>query len=290
MRELIQSLMNGVLLGGLYVLIGIGMSLIFGVMKMTNLAHGDFLILSAFFSMTLITSFSGNILLSLLITIIIMAALGFLVQNFVINKVVDKGAEPTLLVTFGISIIVENVLQLIYGANPRSIPVSFATQNVVATKYFSISAMYLVDFIVAVAVILLLSLIMKKTFFGISARASSSDAIAAELRGINTKRVYAYTMCLAMATACIAGLLVGMTFVFYPTTGSQYLIIAFSVVVIGGMGSIFGTLFGGIILGLAQLLGGDFFGAGNQMACAYVVLLIILTFKPEGLLTKAARR
>lgn len=290
MQEIVQSTLNGFLLGGLYAVIGLGMSLIFGIMGLTNLAHGDLMILGAFFSMVLVMQFTGNFIAALLITIVIMMAIGYLVQNFLINRVVDKGAEPPLLVTFGISIILQNVLLLFFGADARSIPSSIAAKNIISTEWFSVSAIYLINFLVAIAVIGTLHFVMQKTYFGRSIRATSDDVIASELMGVNTKRMYAYTMCLAMVTASIAGLLVGATFIFYPSTGTQYLIIAFGVVVIGGMGSLVGTLLGGIILGLAQLLGAYFFGTGYQLLSGYIVLLIILTLRPQGLLSNATRK
>ena len=234
--------------------------------------------------------FTGNIILALLITIVIMMIIGYLAQNFLINRVVDKGAEPPLLVTFGISIILQNVLLLFFGADARSIPTTVASKNIISTELFSVSAIYLINFVVAIAVILTLNYIMQKTYFGRSIRSTSDDVVASELMGVNTKRMYAYTMCLAMVTSSIAGLLVGVTFIFYPTTGTQYLIIAFGVVVIGGMGSLVGTLLGGIILGLSQLLGAYFFGTGYQLLAGYVVLLIILTLRPQGLLSNATRK
>jgi len=289
MQEIIQSIINGLLLGGLYAVIGLGMSLIFGIMGLTNLAHGDLMILGAFFSMVLVKQFTGNIILALLITVSVMMVIGYVVQSLLINRVVDKGSEPPLLVTFGISIILQNILLLFFGADARSIPSVFASKNIITTQWFSISTIYLINFLVAIAVILILHVIMQKTYFGRSIRATSDDVVASELMGVNTKRIYAYTMCLAMITASISGLLVGSTFVFYPTTGTQYLIIAFGVVVIGGMGSLVGTLLGGIILGLAQLLGAYFFGTGYQLLAGYIVLLIILTVRPQGLLSNATR-
>jgi len=290
MQEIIQSILNGFLLGGLYALIGVGMSLIFGIMGLTNLAHGDLMILGAFFSMVLAMQFTGNLILALLLTMIIMMAIGYLAQNFLINRVVDKGSEPPLLVTFGISIILQNMLLQFFGADARSIPTSIASKNIISTEWFSVSAIYLINFIAAIAIILALHFIIQKTYFGRSIRATSDDVVASELMGVNTKKMYAYTMCLAMITASIAGLLIGATFIFYPTTGTQYLIIAFGVVVIGGMGSLVGTLLGGIILGLAQLLGSYFFGTGYQLLAGYIVLLIILTLKPQGLLSNATRK
>lgn len=288
--EVIQSVINGVLLGGLYAIIALGMSLVFGIMGLTNLAHGDLIIVSTFLTMILALQVTDSLLLALLITILVMMIIGFLLQNFLVNKVLDKGPEPALLITFGVSIFLSNVLLLIFGADARTIPNPLESINVVKTQYFSISATYLLDFMVALAVIFALHYIMKNTYFGRSIRATSDNVTAAELMGVNTKRIYAYAMCLAMIIAAISGILIGMTYVFYPTTGTQYLIIAFGVVVIGGMGSLMGTLVGGIILGLAQLLGAYFFGQSYQLLIGYLVLLIILTIKPEGLLSTATRK
>ncbi|MBP2654145.1 MAG: livH 3 [Firmicutes bacterium] len=268
--EIIQSVLNGILLGGLY--------------------SGDLVIVSTFLCMIIAAQVTGSLLLALVITICFMAVIGFLLQNFLINKVLDKGDEPPLLVTFGVSIFLSNVLLLLFGADARSIQSPITSSNVISSNLVSVSAVYLLNFVVAVLVIGALHYVMKYTYFGRSIRATSNDVTAAELMGVNTKRIYSYTMCLAMASAAIAGLLVGMTFVFYPSTGTQYLIIAFGVVVIGGMGSLLGTLVGGVILGLAQLLGAYFFGAGYQLLAGYIVLLIILTIKPEGLLSTAARK
>lgn len=288
--EIIQSVLNGILLGGLYAVIGIGMSLIFGIMGLTNLAHGDLIIVGAFICMTLIAQLAGSVWAALVMTVVIMAAIGFFIQGFLINRVLDKGSEPALLTTFGVSICLSNALLLFFGADARSITSSFATANVFSTKLFSVSSVYLLDFVVAICVITALHCVLKYTYFGRSVRAASDDIHAAELMGVDTKKVFSYAMALAMASAAIAGLLVGMTFVFYPSTGTQYLIIAFGVVVIGGMGSLIGTLLGGVILGLAQLLGAYFFGSGYQLLVGYLVLLIILTVKPEGLLSTASRK
>jgi branched-chain amino acid transport system permease protein len=240
-------------------------------------------------SMVLAMQFSGNVFIALLITVIVMMIIGFLVQTFLVNKVVDKGSEPPLLITFGLSIILQNVLMLIFGADAKAIPTQIASENIVTTPWFSISAIYLINFLVSIVVILSLHFIMKKTYFGRAIRATSSDVVASELVGVNTKRIYAYTMCLAMATASIAGLLIGMTFTYSPTTGTQYLIFAFGVVVIGGMGNLVGTLLGGIILGLSQMLGSYFFGTAYQLFSGYIVLLVILTFRPQGLFAEARK-
>lgn len=287
---LTQSIVTGLLMGGLYAVIGIGLSIIFGIMGLTNIAHGNLIILCSFLILTFTQAFGGSILLGLLAAIVVMMLVGFLLQNFLINRVIDKGSEPALLVTFGLSIIIQNTLQQVYGANAYSIKSTLSATNVLSTKYVSISATYLLDFIVALAVIFALSLLIKKTRLGRAIRAASCNTRAAELMGVNTKLIYAFTMCIAMTTACIAGLLLGNTFVFYSYSGPQYLIIAFGVVVIGGMGSIVGTLLGGIILGLSQLLGSYFAGTGYQILIGYLVMLVLLTLKPAGLLSNMTRK
>ena len=285
-----QAIVTGVMLGGLYAIIGIGMSLIFGIMKLTNIAHGDIMILGTFLTMFITQNLTGNPVTALLITIVIMMGFAVVVQKFLINNVITKGAEPALLVTFGLSIIISNALFQVFGANTRSIPSALVTTNLVRTEHFSISMMYAASFIIAVATILVLTLVINKTSFGRAIRAASSDTLMSELLGVNTKHMYIYAMCLTVVTASIAGMLVGMTFPFYPTTGPQYLIIAFGVVVIGGMGSLVGTLLGGIILGLAQLVGATFLGATYQQLIGFLVLLVVLAIRPQGLLSKAVRR
>ena len=289
-QVLIQSLINGLLLGGLYAMVGLGMSLIFGIMSMTNIAHGDFMILGTFFCMVIVQQFVGNIFAALLITVVIMAVLGFLIQNYVINRVIDKGSEPALLVTFGLSILIQNILFQIFGADPRTISAPGLRSNIVNTQWFSISGSYALNFAVAVVVVFAVYLIIKKTSFGRAIRATSDNVAAAELMGVNTKRIYAYTMSLTVVTASIAGLLIGQTYAFYTYTGTQWLIIAFGVVVIGGMGSIMGTLLGGIVLGLAQLISSAVFGTAYQLLSGYAVMLIILALRPRGLLGNMARK
>jgi len=287
---MLQCLIQGILLGGLYAIIGIGMSMVFGIMGLTNLAHGDLMILGTYITMLLVSSYHVPILLAVLIAIIVMAVIGFLMQNFLVNRVLDKGAEPALLVTFGISIFLSNLILKIFSADYQSIPNSLASTNVVSTSSVSVSGIYLFSFVVGLVVIVVLSYVMQKTNFGRSIRATSNDTMAAELMGVNTKRAYSYAMILAMVTAAIAGALVGSTFTFNPASGTSYLIIAFGVVVIGGMGSLSGTLLGGVVLGVSQLLGGYFFGTGVQMLIAYIVLLVILAVRPNGLLASGARK
>jgi len=288
MEPFVQSLIQGLLLGGMYAIIGVGLSLVFGIMKLTNIAHGDLMILSSFFIMVFVTRTGVNLFVALLLTIMVMVAIGALIQKFLINRVITKGAEPALLVTFGLSIIIQNILTLVFRADSQIIRGPLAGVNAVSSKWATISGEYLMNCVISVAVIITLALIIKKTYIGRAIRAASSNPVTAEFMGVNTSRAYIYAMCIAVAAGCIAGLLVGQTFVFYPSKGTEYLIIAFGVVVIGGMGSIIGTLLGGIILGVSQLLGAHFAGSGYMVLIGYVVMLVLLTFRPRGLLSNMA--
>lgn len=283
MQELAQPLLNGILLGGLYALIAIGMSMMFGIVKLVNLAHGDMMILSSYLAMVFTAWLGINPFFTLVLTIPAMFIVGFLFQGFLINRVLGKAMEPPLLVAFGVSIILQNLLLTIFTPDARSIISSVATRSIVVTDYLSISVLYLVNFLTGLVVIGLLYLFFQKTYMGRAIRAASDDQVAAQLMGINTKRTYGFAMGIAMMTAAVAGMLVGMTFTFYPHTGPQYLIIAFGVVVIGGLGSIKGTFVGGFILAMAQLLGAHYFGPGFQLLSGYLVLLIVLALRPQGI-------
>lgn len=202
----------------------------------------------------------------------------------------DKGTEPALLVMFGFSVILSNLLLNIFGADNQSINTHFSGKNIYSSDLVSIPFMYAFSFITAVFLILGLTFIMNKTNFGRSLRAASDDAAAAELMGVDTKMAYTAAVIMAMIVVAVGGAFVGSSFIFFPFSGKQYLIIAFGVVVTGGMRSLLGTLVGGIVLGVSQLMGGYLFGSNFQMAAAYIVLLFILAVRPDGLFAASKTR
>jgi branched-chain amino acid transport system permease protein len=283
MEELAQPIINGILLGGLYAVVAIGMSTMFGIVKLVNLAHGDLMMLSSFLCLSFMGWLGVSPLLSLFVVVPIMYFVGFFVQGFLINRVLGREMEPPLLVAFGLSIILQNLLLLIFTPDARTLETSLAIKTIPITDFLNIPVIYLVDFLLGLATIIALYFFFQKTYMGRGIRAASDDEKAAQLMGVNTRNIYAKAMGIAMITAAIAGVLIGMTFTFYPHTGPQYLIIAFGVVVIGGLGSMKGALAGGLILALAQLLGAYFFGTGFQLFCGYVVLLIVLALRPQGI-------
>jgi branched-chain amino acid transport system permease protein len=280
----LEPLINGILLGGLYAVIGIGLSMIFGIMRQVNLAHGELMILSSYFGLFFLQLLGLHPLLTLFLVIPTIFILGYLIQTFLFNRVLEKGMEPYLMISFGLSIILQNVLLLIFTPDARSLKTELVIQTLDAYGLFHVPVIYLVDFTGGLLVIGLLHLFMKRTYLGWAIRASADDLSASKLMGINTKRIYAMAMGIAAVTAAVSGVLVGMTFTFYPHSGTQYLIIAFGVVIIGGMGSLLGTFLGGLILGIAQLVGAQLIGPGFQLLGGYLILLIVLTIRPQGLL------
>ncbi len=286
--DLKGPIMNGLLLGGLYGIVGIGMSMIFGIVRMVNLAHGDYVILASYLSLVAITLVHVNPLFTLIAVIPAMFLLGFIIQYYLLNRVLGKGIEDfaPLLVAFGLSIVIQNVLLLIFTPDARALFTTISVTTIPVGGFINIPMIYLVDFIVSILTISLLHWFFTRTYTGKAIRAASDDEGAAQLMGINTKVIYAYAMAIAAGTAGIAGVLIGMTFTFYPHTGPEYLIIAFGVVIIGGLGSLLGTFLGGLILGLAQIVGAHFLGPGFQLLSGYLILLIVLALKPTGLFAR----
>jgi len=281
-----QALVQGLLLGGLYATIGVGMSMIFGIARITNLAHGDFLILAAYISQLFMTILGINPFISLIIVVPLMFLIGFTVQSTLLNKVIGRGTEPPLLVTFGLSIIIQNLLLYFFTANTQRLSTPMLTQSITVSDTLRIPVLLLVSCLTGVVIILLLNLYLKRTYMGRAIRATSDDIGAAQLMGVNIKTIYGIAMGIAMMTAGFTGVLVGAWYSFNPTTGSTLLLTAFAVVVIGGIGSINGTLLAGFIFGLAQAIGGQFLGVAYQQLIAYLILLIMLIVRPQGLMSK----
>ncbi|MBW1802214.1 MAG: branched-chain amino acid ABC transporter permease [Deltaproteobacteria bacterium] len=280
----LEAIITGILLGGLYGIVGIWLSLVFGIMRQVNLAHGELMILSSYFSLLFIHLMGLHPLMTLLLVLPIMFAFGYFIQAFLFNRVMQKAMEPFLIISFGLSIILQNALLLIFTPDARALKTALAIKSVDVLGLFRIPLIQLINFAVGLIVLFLLCQFMKRTYLGWAIHAASEDLSGAKLMGINPKRVYCYAMGIAAVTAGISGVLVGMTFTFYPHTGTQYLIIAFGVVIIGGLGSLPGTFLGGMILGISQLVGGRIIGPGFQLLSGYLILIIVLTIRPQGIL------
>ena len=277
-----QYLINGILLGGIYALLGVGMTMMFGIVKLTNLAHGEFIIMGAFGSTMLAQWLGIDPIITLIITVPLMFIIGVVLQTVLINRVMLQGSEPALLVTFGLSIILQDLFLLLFTADAQRANVAYNTKTIPLGANLYISVLDLIVFAISLVTILILTIFLRKTYMGRAIRATSDDTTAAALMGVSVKKTYAIALGIAMATAAVAGLGVGMRWTFYPSSGGSYLLIAFGVVVIGGMGSIPGTLVAGLVFGLAQVLGGANYG----QLISYILLIIMLAVRPQGLFSK----
>jgi branched-chain amino acid transport system permease protein len=284
MFEYLDPIVNGILLGGLYAVIGIGLSMIFGIMRQVNLAHGDLMIIASYFSLITIQLLGLHPLISCIFVLPAMFLFGFLIQYFLFNRVIEKGMEPFLMISFGLSIILQNALLLIFTPDARALKTSLVIKSVNVFDLFTIPLIYLVNFSVGLLVLVVLHQFMKRTYLGWAIHAASDELSGAKLMGINPRKVYASAMGIAAVTAATSGVLVGMTFTFYPYSGTQYLIIAFGVVIVGGLGSLPGTFIGGMILGVSQLVGARILGTGFQLFSGYIILLVVLCIRPQGIL------
>ena len=282
----VNILAQGILLGGLYALYGTGLSLIFGVMRLVNLTHGDMIMVAAYLAL-LAGQFLGlSPWLSLLLVVPALFAIGVLLQRGLLNATLGKGVLPPLIITFGLSVITQNVLQLGFTADTQGLdagPIEAAGLEV--TKGVTLGVLPLITFAVAVLVLTGLQLFLNRTKLGRAFRATSDDPTTAELMGINSRQVYGLAMGLSLAIVAVAGVLLGVRTTFAPSDGPARLIYAFETVIIGGLGSLWGTLAGGIILGVAQTVGAQLNPAWFQLA-GHLVTLALLAFRPTGLFAR----
>jgi branched-chain amino acid transport system permease protein len=279
MSGIAQQLLNGVLLGGYYALLACGLSFMFGVMRIINLAHGDLAILGALLVFVVADNTDISPFLLLLALIPVMGALGWALQRGMLERSLRSGMLVPLLITFGLAICIENGLFEYFGADERSLAPyigDFSFDSIAITSNIYIGSLAAMIFAVAVVLLGGLKLFLNYTSLGRAIRATSEDADTAELIGINARSVYAVAAAIAVASAGLAGVFLAMRETFSPYSGPTQLIFAFEAVVIGGIGSLSGTLIGGIILGVAQTIGAQINPQGFLIA-GHVVFLVVLT-------------
>jgi branched-chain amino acid transport system permease protein len=285
-----NAVIQGILLGGLYALFATGLSLAFGVMRLVNLAHGDLAIFAAFMTLSISKSLEINPLVALLIVIPAAFVVGYILQRLIFDRVVGVDPAFQIVATFGLGIVIQNALLEKYTADTQGLNVgALKTSTIKVNDTIGIGWLPLLTFITAVVVLGSLALFLKRTKLGRAFRATSDDTDAARLMGIDIKRVFAVAMALAIATVALAGVLFGARSSFDPFVGPARLIYAFEAVIIGGLGSLWGTLAGGITLGVAQTIGrqvnpqwGELFG--------HFVFLAVLVFRPTGMFGKVQSR
>jgi branched-chain amino acid transport system permease protein len=287
MSNLVDPIIQGVLLGGLYALFAVGLSLIFGIMRLVNLAHGDLIILAAYLILAVVHTLGVGPFVGILIAAPLMFAVGFLLQYVVLNRTLGRDILPPLLVTFGLSIIIQNGLLEAFSANSQRLNAgTLEVASIALGGGLAVGVMPLLVFLSAVAVIFALNILFYVLPLGRVFRATSDDPEVAQLMGIDNRRVFAIAMGIAMVVATIAALYLGIRANFDPAIGPARLLYAFEAVIIGGLGSLWGTLAGGIIIGVAQTVGAHI-NPEWQILSGHIAFLVVLVLRPRGLFPRA---
>jgi branched-chain amino acid transport system permease protein len=280
---LISQLVQGVLLGGLYTLFATGLSLSAGVMRFVNIAHGDFIVLACFALMTLTATLGLDPVLATIVVLPIAFAAGFVLQRYLLQRVVGESVLLVILVTFGLSIIIQNGLLEAYGADTRKVAGGWIeTATVALAPGIDVGLFEVITFGAALSVCGGLDFVLYHTGIGAKIRAVSDDVGAADLIGLSSARIYAVAMGICFVTIGIAAGFMSIWSNFDPSSGPTRLLIAFEVIVLGGLGSMWGSLLGGIVLGVAQTIGAQF-DIAWQMLAGHVVFLVVLAVRPQGL-------
>ncbi len=281
----LNAVVQGILVGGLFALFAAGLSLIFGVMRLVNLAHGDFIILAAFLAVPVVAVTGLHPLGAILVIAPLMFAFGYGLQRLILNRTLDRDILPPLVATFGLSIVIQNVLLEIFSADTRRLQVGDLVTASIDFGGISIGLFPLLTFIIAVVVIAGLELLLGRSRLGRVFRATSDRAAVVPLMGVNPHHVYGLAMGVSLALCAVAGVLLGIRTNFTPDAGPVRLLFAFEAVIIGGLGSLWGTLAGGVILGVSQAIGAKI-NPGYQVLAGHLVFLVVLLLRPQGLFPK----
>jgi branched-chain amino acid transport system permease protein len=283
----LDTIIQGVLLGGLYALYATGLSLIFGIMRLVNLAHGDLIVLAAFVVLLVAQRLGVNPFMATLLAMPLLFALGYALQHALLNRTLGRDIMPPLLVTFGLSIIIQNGLLEAFSADSQRLSAgAIETASIPLGGGVAVGTVQLITLASAVGVILGLKLLFYRTELGRAFRATSDDPEIAQLMGIDNRRIFSLAMGVAMVVIAVAALYLGMRANFDPTIGPARLLYAFEAVIIGGLGSFWGTLAGGIIIGLAQTIGGSV-NPEWQILAGHLAFLVVLVLRPRGLFPRA---
>jgi branched-chain amino acid transport system permease protein len=282
---MLQTLVNGILLGGLYACIGVAFSLLYGVMNLLNLAHGSLIMIGGYISFFAFQRLGVDPFLSLPLSMISLFIIGYLIQRVIINRVVDANIFMVMILTFGIDLILVNVALLLWSADYRTLNTAYSSQNVQIGPVV-IPFLRLAVFCAALLLTAALALFMRFTGTGQAIQATALDRYAARLIGIDVMQIYAVTFGISVALAGAAGTLLAMVMPIYPEVGGPLTLKAFIVAVLGGLGGLYGALVGGILLGVVELVGAYVIGPSYQVGVGVAMLLAVLIFRPQGILGK----
>jgi branched-chain amino acid transport system permease protein len=282
----LSTVVSGVLLGGMLALTALGLSIVLGVMRLVNLAHGDFLVVGAYAGLFFLKFTGIDPLLGLPVIALFVAALAIPFYRLLLAPLADRGPESQMMTMFAVSIILQNVFVLAFSADTRSIERGYATLPLTLGPV-TVPLIYVIGFAIAVTLILAVHWLISRTGFGRDLRASAADAQAAETLGVDVRRVQMLSFALGVACAGVGGTLVGAAFQFGPSSGGAYLLNSLAIVVLGGLGNVLGTLAGGLVLGFLQSIGGLTLGDGYRDLVGMALFLLVLGFKPDGFLARA---
>ena len=286
MLDWINVIVQGVLVGGLYAMFAAGLSLIFGIMRLVNIAHGDLIVLAAYLALVTAQTLGIGPLPALLIVAPLMGLIGYALQRLVLNRTLGDDLLPPLLVTFGLSVIIQNGLLEVFSADSRRQQAgTIEVASFPVAEGIAIGALPLLSFLVAVAMIAGLQFVLYRTALGRAFRAAADDAEVTQLMGLDNRHIFALAMALSLAVVAVAGVFLAVRANFDPAIGPARLIFGFEAVIMGGLGSLWGTLLGGIVLGVAQAIGGEI-DPGWQTLAGHLVFLFVLAVRPEGLFPK----
>jgi len=283
MSVFLQSLISGILIGGVYALIGIGLTIIFGVMRVINFAHGDLMMLGMYATYFIFTLFHIDPFVSIVLTIPIMFLFGAFLQKAFINRALNALPQNQILLTIGMGLVMSNSIMLAFTSDYRILSTTYSSSSVTILG-ISVSEPLVVSFAITTVITAVLYWFLYKTNMGQAIRATAQDREAAKLMGINVKRMSITAFGLGTSLAATAGALIAPTYYIYPQVGSIFTLKAFVITVLGGMGSIVGATLGGVIIGVAESVGAVLFGSGWKDVIVFVLFLLVLLFKPSGLL------
>jgi branched-chain amino acid transport system permease protein len=286
MTIFMQSLISGILIGGVYALIGIGLTIIFGVMRVINFAHGDLLMLGMYGTYYLFTLFNIDPFVSIVITIPIMFLYGGLLQKLFINRILGSLPQNQILLTIGLGLIMSNTVMLAFTSDYKILSTDYSSSSF-DIMGISISSPLVISFAITVAITTALYWFLMKTDTGQAIRATAQDREAAQLMGINVKRMSIIAFGLGASLAGTAGALISPTYYIFPQVGSAFTLKAFVITVLGGMGSIIGATLGGVLIGVAESIGGVYFGSGWKEVVVFVLFRLVLLLKTSGLMGKS---
>lgn len=286
----LNTVIQGLLVGGLYAMLATGLSLVFGVMRLVNLAHGDLGLLAAFACVVIVDATGVGPFIGLIVVVPMMMTIGYLLQRAILNRTLEGGVLSSVLVTFGLAVVIQNGLLHVFTADSRGLDVGpLETASLSITDQLIVGWLPVLTLLTAVAMLVALQIVLDRTQLGRALRAASDDAEAARIVGIDTGHLFALAMAIALGTVAVGGVLLGVRTTFAPFDGSNLLIFAYEAVIIGGLGSLWGTLAGGIILGISQAVGGQI-NPAYQILAGHLVFLAILLMRPEGLFARRSLR